>query len=251
MDCQLMSACKKRGDTCQTYCYPYVLLHGVEGDTGLYGMMNVPTKYKKCRLSNLPIGEQNPKIATVINRYLNDIPRYIQEENRGLFLYSVPTTTNRFGVGTGKTTTAITILNEYLFYRVKQHLKREREITYLPSFFVKASEFQNVYNAQFRGDVARQKESSEAFYQLKRKMKHSELVVIDDIAIRDMTDALKNELFEIIDYRVTEELTTIYTSNFALEQIIEMLGERIVSRIDASTYALALTGDDMRKKKGW
>lgn len=251
MNCQLTTCTRRDTSHCNKHCYPYTFLHGSEGNRGFYHKTNVPTKYQKCRLSNLPIAEQNPKIKTVIDRYLGDIDRYIISENRGLFLFSIPNPQNLFGTGVGKTTTACTILNEYLIYRVKQHLKGELELSENPTYFIKASEFQNTYNSQFRGDSERQKEASESYYRMKARMKNVELLVIDDIAIRDLTEALKNELFEVIDYRVVEDKTTIYTSNHPLGNIIEMLGERICSRIDGTTYALGFEGQDKRKEKMW
>ena len=251
MNCAF-SSCRRRGTSdCNKHCYPYTLLHGSEGNRGFYHTTNVPKKYQKCRLSNLPIAEQNPKIKGVIDKYLTNIERYIVNEHRGLFLFSIPSQQNLFGTGVGKTTTACTILNEYLVYRVRQHLRGEISLKENPTYFVKASEFQNVYNSQFRGDSIHQREASETYYRMKARMKNVELLVIDDIAIRDLTEALKNELFEVIDYRVVEDKTTIYTSNHPLSNVIEMLGERICSRIDGTTYALGFTGIDKRKEKVW
>ena len=247
--CLFSRTCKNKDtEKCNQLCYPFVVLHGQRGDSGFWRTTGVPVKYKKCLFENLPIKDSNTKVYNTIEKYLSKLGYYVEEKGVGLFLYSVPNKENIFGTGTGKTTTAITILNEYVLFAVKRHLRGEQEIKGVnPALFVKASEFQNKYNAQFRGSLENQKEASDTFYRFKERMKKVPLLVIDDIAVRDCTEAFKNELFEIIDSRATEELATIYTSNYPLEKLSEFLGERIVSRIDGMTVKLGFVGQDFRK----
>lgn len=248
-NCMFNRTCKKKDTAeCNKLCFPFVVLHGSNGDGGFWRTTGVPTKYKKCLMENLPIKAENLRAYGTIEKYLSKIDYYVEEKGVGLFLYSVPNKENLFGTGTGKTTSAITILNEYVLHAVKKHLKGEAEIKGInPALFVKASEFQNKYNSQFRGSQESQKEASDSFYRFKGRMKKVPLLVIDDIAVRDCTEAFKNELFEIIDYRATEGLATIYTSNLQLEKIPEFLGERIASRIDGMTVKIGFTGKDNRK----
>lgn len=248
-NCMFNRTCKKKDtEQCGKLCFPFVVLHGSNGDGGFWRTTGVPIKYKKCLIENLPIKAENPRAYGTIEKYLSKIEYYVEERGVGLFLYSVPNKENLFGTGTGKTTSAITILNEYVLQAVKKHLRGESEIKGInPALFVKASEFQNRYNSQFRGSQESQKEASELFYRLKGRMKKVSLLVIDDIAVRDCTEAFKNELFEIIDYRATEGFATIYTSNLQIEKISEFLGERIASRIDGMTVKIGFTGKDNRK----
>lgn len=247
--CMFSRNCKNKDtDKCNKYCYPFVMLHGQKGESGFWRATGVPTKYRKCLIDNLPIKQENPKAFGTIEKYLSKMDYYIEEKGVGLLLYSIPNKDNMFGTGTGKTTTAVTILNEYVLHAVRKHLKGEAEIkTVNPAIFVKASEFQNKYNSQFRGSIDNQKEASDSFYRYKGRMKQVPLLVIDDIAVRDCTEPFKNELFEIIDHRATEGLTTIYTSNYPLEKVAEFLGERIASRIDGMTVKLGFIGKDFRK----
>lgn len=248
-NCMFNRTCKKKDlEECNKLCFPFVVLHGSKGDGGFWRATGVPARYRNCLMNNLPIKEQNPIIYEKIEKYLSKMEYYIDEKGVGLFLHSIPSKENYFGTGTGKTTSAITILNEYVLYAVRKHLKGEKEIKGInPALFVKASEFQNKYNAQFRGSQESQKEASDSFYNFKGKMKKVPLLVIDDIAVRDCTEAFKNELFEIIDHRATEGLATIYTSNLKLEDVKGLLGERITSRIDGMTVKLGFVGKDNRK----
>lgn len=247
-NCMFNRTCKnKDSEKCNKYCFPFVMLHGQDGESGFWRTTGVSKKYKGCLIDNLPIKEANPKAYEIAVKYISQIGSFVEEKGVGLFLFSIPNKENPFGTGTGKTTTAVTILNEYVLYAVRRHLKGECELKKNPAIFVKASEFQNKYNAQFRGSFELQQQASNEFYRYKERMKKIKLLVIDDIAVRDTTEAFKNELFEIIDYRATEGLATIFTSNYPLIKINEFLGERIASRIDGMCYQVGFQGTDNRK----
>lgn len=222
-------------------------MYGLKGNAGYWNSKNVPKKYNDLTLKDLPIEQDNPKAYRAINKYISNILDYVLNENLGLFLYSIPTHENRLGTGTGKTTTACIILNEYLKARVVQSLQ-DKQLVNNPVFFVRLAEFQNKYNEQFRGSRECQEQASDRYYAMKDRMKSTELLVLDDIAIRDCTEAFQNELYDIIDHRAIEELATIFTSNYHLDNIAEILGERTVSRITGMTGQVGFTGRDHRKR---
>lgn len=247
--CALASRCSVAGTaSCNVLCSPFLLTHGTTGQAGLWKGRNVPKKYETAYLHNLPIQEDNPIPYQFVKRYLeNDLHNV--SEGIGLFFYSIPNPNNKFGTGTGKTTAAITILNEYTVSRVIAASKGEGTVTKQPSLFYKASEFQTLYNSQFRGTPAMQDAASRKFYHVKALLCEVELLVFDDIGIRQkITDAFENELTEVIDARDTAQLATIYTSNLPLEKLAETLGERITSRIAGSCEQIAFKGKDHRRK---
>lgn len=246
--CMFRDTCKKfKSEECNPLCYPFVLLHGQKGTGGFWRTSGVPAKYKKLRIIDLPIKEANPKAFAIATKYIEKIEEMVEEKGVGLFFYPELSETNTMGTGTGKTTTAVTILNEYIIFSTKRHLKGVKEIKGNPALFIKASELQNKYNAQFRGNIEMQQEASCGFYKLKQRMKDVKLLVMDDVAIRDTTEAFKNELFEIIDFRATEERATIFTSNITLNGLNKFLGERIVSRIEGMAVPVQFYGNDFRK----
>lgn len=248
MDCKFKSVCSKYNtDKCNKTCFEYLILHGLNGTGGYWGSKRTPKKYDDCFLENLPIEKDNPTAYNVVSKYCKDVLGYGLDKRVGLFLYSIPNKENKLGTGTGKTTSAITILNHYLIERTKQNIKNSFNLGINPVMFIKLSELQNIFNSQFRGLRELQEESARKYYSLKKRMIDTELLVIDDIGVRDLTDVFKNELFEIIDARATDETTTIYTSNYPLEKLNEFLGERIVSRIDGMTYSVGFEGADKRK----
>ena len=248
MDCKFKRDCKKANTCdCNDGCFAYIVLHGVDGDRGYWNTTRVPKKYQNCMMDNLPIEGENPRAFEVIQKYCKDVLYYVLEKGMGLFLFSIPNAENRLGTGTGKTTSAITILNEFLISRVSDYIKDDFKFRENTTLFVKLSELQNFYNAQFRGTFDTQGDASRKYYTLMNRMKNAELLIIDDIGIRDLTDAFKNELYDVIDTRVTNDHATIYTSNYPLSHLNELLGERIVSRIEGQCYQLGFKGKDFRK----
>ena len=246
--CKFSNNCKKAGsEQCNKLCFPFVFLHGTQGNTGMWMTRNVPRKYDNCWMHNLPIKESNPKAYSVIEKYCGNVVDFVMNKGVGLFLYSIPNPENKFGTGTGKTTSAVTIQNHFTLEASREHLKGNLTLEHNASLFVKASELQNKYNEQFRGTPEMQKDSSEKFYKLKHKMKTVPLLIVDDIAIREITQAFENELYEVIDTRATNELATIYTSNLAITELGAMIGDRIASRIDGMTVKVAFQGKDFRK----
>lgn len=128
-ECMFNRTCKKKDTAeCNKLCFPFVVLHGASGEGGFWRATGVPTKYRKCLMDNLPIKDENLKAYGTVEKYLSKMDYYIEEKGVGLFLHSVPNVENPLGTGTGKTTTATTILNEYVLHTVRKHLKGEIEI---------------------------------------------------------------------------------------------------------------------------
>lgn len=228
--------------------YPAVFMYGSDGKGGLWKTRNVPAKYSECWMENLPIETANPKAYATVEKYVSDIIHYVDEKKVGLFFFSKPTVENPFGTGTGKTTTAVTILNHYLYERLRLHLRGDKDIVDNPVYFLKSNDLQVAFNAQFRGTAQMQQEASTRYYAIKKRAKTVDLLVVDDIATKASTEAFTEELYELVDHRSTEELVTIYTSNEPLSEVGKLLGDRIASRIEGATVALPFTGKDWRKK---
>lgn len=241
MECKLSRSCKRyKTEHCNNYCYPHVLLHGTDGKGGFWASRNIPKKYSDCLKENLPDMKDNQRVYQAVVSYIDNILDRVQKTNRGIYFCG--------NTGTGKTTVTITIMNEYLIARTIQHLKGEKKIEVNPVLFIKLAEFQNIYNSQFRGTPEMQNESAVKYYKFKQRMKEVDLLVIDDIALRGCPEGFQNELYEIIDYRATEDATTLFTSNVMYEELHEYVGERIASRIQGMCgNQVILKGKDNRE----
>lgn len=244
MNCLFKNKCSKfNTERCNELCYAYTFMQGDNGQGGMWATTNVPAKYRDVFKSNLP----NHANFERIKKYIDKLPKTV-EEGIGLFLFSVPTPENKFGTGNGKTTSACAIMNEFVILQAMRHIKGEIKLEENPALFMKLSDFQNLYNSQFRGSAEIQQQNADKYYRYKDLMKNVSLLVFDDIAIRTGTEAFLNELYEIIDHRVVENLATIYTTNIPPDELTEYFGERIVSRIEGSTVQIPFTGKDHRKK---
>ena len=245
-ECVFANGCRHSNyENCNKLCYAYAFMHGLDGNNGLWKTRHVPKQYEDCRIDNLPLINP-PRVYDGVIKYANNILEYV-DKGIGLFLFAMPTESNKLGTGTGKTTSACTLINEFMIARTKEHLKGGKSITNNPTYFIRISEFQNVYNAQFRGSKDVQIEASERYYNLKKILISAELVVFDDIALRTATETFINELYEVIDTRVTEIKASIFTSNMPLNKLSEIYGDRIVSRIEGTCVLLPFIDEDHRK----
>lgn len=247
--CLLAPFCSQAGNErfCNSYCFAHTRLHGENGNGGLLAVANIPTKYKTSTIERLPFKDENPRSYAIVEKFGRTVVEKV-DKGIGLYLFGVPSKDNPKGTGTGKTTAATAIIIEYLRQRTMMEAKKERQIEGTPAYFMKMAKFQNIYNSQFRGSREVTEANADKYQSLKKKMTTCDLLVLDDIGLRGTTEALQNEIYEIIDDRDTNERATIFTSNVPLDQLSEILSEQIASRIEGMTFAVPFTGKDNRKK---
>ncbi len=75
--------------------------------------------------------------------------------------------------------------------------------------------------------------------------KNERVVIIDDLGAAKLTEFYHQALLWIINYRESEGLAMIITTNKTLEEISETIDDRIASRM-AGGVVLELTGEDRR-----
>lgn len=76
-----------------------------------------------------------------------------------------------------------------------------------------------------------------------------DLLIIDDLGTELINSFTNSRLFYCLNYRLQNNLSTIISTNFALQELMEIYSERIFSRISSSFKLIKLFGDDIRLLK--
>lgn len=160
----------------------------------------IPKIFSVVRATDFKVTDKNRETAQTAIKCIT--------ENSGLYLYGE--------CGTGKTMLASIIANERA-----EHLKS--------SMFIGAVDIFHELNP-FSSD-------SRTAHNRKDIIKNTPCLIIDDLGAEKPSDWTKQTLFEIIDFRYRENLQTIITSNFNINELKSRLsdyeGNRIIRRIKA------------------
>ena len=185
-----------------------------------YRIANIPEIFRSESLKTFKTeNEKQREYKSLCQEYVNTF----EPGTDGLFLYGNP--------GTGKTHLAISILRALLDKGVD-------------GYFMTLKEYYDKIMGTFN-DKSRHKD------EVTIKPKTVKILVVDDIGAEKISDWRMDESRTLLDYRYNHGLTTIFTSNFTKNQLLEIVGQRIVSRM-GNAYALRFSRDDgfrdMRQK---
>ena len=82
--------------------------------------------------------------------------------------------------------------------------------------------------------------------QLFNKIKLVDLVIWDDIGVTQFTPMELGILYSLISYRISNGLSNIYTGNLNQEQLCEVVGNKLCSRIFEESICIEFTGMSRR-----
>lgn len=239
--CILRQYCKK-ADTadCSKLCPSYIAMHGVSGAGGRVAAANIPKDYRNLTLTTSPVRENQPKMYTFLDKYA----KTFTDENKqikSLYLFSE-------SPGTGKTTTAAAIANEYLIRHYIGSLQRNRQALQRPVWFHDVNEWQQLYNGFNRPGIPQDlaEISAAEYYRWERFAKETPFVIFDDIGVRKATEAFRGDLHSVINFRVSNGLPAAYTSNIYVDDISEIYDVRLADRIREQCAVLEFEGGSKR-----
>ncbi|SET43152.1 DNA replication protein DnaC [Oceanobacillus limi] len=222
--------------------------HGVSGEGGRVGSAGVPKDYRNTTLTNSPVRESQAQAYAVFDAYVSTFSRQFEadgERIKSLYLWSE-------SPGTGKTTSASALLNEWLIRHYVGSIQRGRTPLQRPAYFLDANELQTEYNAFNRPRVPDSiaNPAAERYYNAINHAKHTPFVVIDDVGVRDVSDGFRGDFHSIVNYRVTAQLPTVYTSNIPMKELPRVFGEeRLYDRMRDMTQEIAFGGESKRGKR--
>lgn len=209
--------CKKR-DTyiCSPWCDKYLLYQAHVNQS------HIPKRFQGLFLWNFPAGRNR----SIVDRFIHGDNI---EQGRGLYLYSSCS-------GTGKTTIACTIANEYIV----RHMWKAK-LNPLVVYVVVPELLDRIRDHW--------QDPDENLYTLLENIRTVPIVIWDDIGAEKPSEWVRERLYTLINTRYTSELCNIFTSNLPLEKLEEQLGQRITSRIYGMCYTVEVTGEDHRRAK--
>lgn len=158
------------------------------------------------------------------------------EHGRGFYLWSQLS-------GTGKSTTAVAVAQEYILERLRNDYKVGIRTPQLIKFINIADWLEAVRRGMNNDEEAqRAAETTEL-------MKRVPLLVADDFGAEKVSEWTRERLLTVISERYDNERAVIFTSNISLQEVQVLLGSRIRSRIEGMTIPVEFkTNKDFRRK---
>lgn len=235
------------GLECNRFCPSFIAVHALSGTGGRNGAANIPADYRLTTLHTSPAREGQPEVYAALADYVGTFTRQFgagpdgNVQIKSLYLYSREP-------GTGKTTTAAALLNEYLTVHYIGSVRRALPVLERPVYFVDVNAWQSDYNAFNRPRVPESiaEPAAARYYNVQRIAMMAAYVVLDDIGVRDASEAFRADLHTLINARVTAGLPTVYTSNIAMTELATLFDRRLADRIRDMCIELTFGGESKR-----
>lgn len=223
------------------FCSHRIAMHGLNGAGGRVGAAGAPSDYKYLTLANSPARDGMEALYEVLGKYIKTFGRYFDvdgERIKSFYFYSK-------NPGTGKTTTAVALMNEFIMSNYLYALSRGEQPMQLPAMYLDMVELQNDYN------LATMTNSDEELVAIKEKLRRASRVpflVMDDVGTRSATESFRNLIHGVINHRATNSLPTVYTSNVPLDEFIRIFDARIYDRARDKCQEIKFSGESKRGK---
>ena len=241
----LLDAHKRGGcATCQATCQHRIALEGLNGKGGRIGAAKVPSEYRDLTLATSPARTEQSKIYGMLTKYVATFERQFDastERVKSLYLWSK-------NPGTGKTSTATALINEYIVAHYLGSLKRGIQPIQRPAYFFDANSFQKLYTGFTRNGIPKEiaEKNSRLYYTQMELAKTTPFVVLDDVGVRSVTDGFRQDIHDIINHRDANGMASVFTSNVPITDLSEIFDERFYDRVRHEGAVLHFSGESRR-----
>jgi DNA replication protein DnaC len=243
--CNLRAICTLAGgDKCAPVCPSFVALHGFNGVGGRVGAANVPDEYRNITVADSPVRSEQTDAYALVDNYVAKLKRQFEADSpriKSLYLHSL-------APGTGKTTTAAAILNEYINVNYVGSLKRGITPLERPAYFLDVNAWQTLYlgfNRSHSPQSVAEPLAAE-YYAQEQRAKLAPFTVLDDVGVRSASDAFRSDFHTVINYRAANGLATVYTSNVPITELSTIFDARLADRVRDMCVSIAFTGESKR-----
>jgi DNA replication protein DnaC len=242
-NCILSSRCKIANSAqCNKTCGHYISLHGLSSNGGRLANANAPADYKLLTLTNSPACANQAQVYATIEKYVATFERMFDPEApriKSLYLVSE-------SPGTGKTTTAIAVMNEWIIASYLGAKKRGIQVPLVPAVFLDTNAFQTDYNlaTMTNDDAAMVKIKSTIL-----RVQAAQFAVLDDVGLRSASEAFRSYVHAIVNYRTANGLPTVFTSNLPIEEMAVVFDARLYDRMRDMCAVLHFGGESKRGRR--
>lgn len=199
-----------------------------------YNMSSIRRRLVKenFKTANLEVFRKDRQPGEAVSPYENmkDLYKVMEEEYADGFTNQSPNLYFYGSTGTGKTFLASSIAKAVL----------DQGYTVLYQSASELLDFLVQYSFMYPQDRAQVKQDRDYIFT-------ADLLVIDDLGVERTNDQTIGALGELINQRLLDERPVIISSNIPLDQLADIYGERIASRIQGEYLAYHIFGSDLRR----
>lgn len=221
MDCYYTNRCKKQREG---GCDPPTCLKLIKVDC-LYNK-TLLSKKQRYKTTLFPEANGTDELEFQFLAAATDQIENWVAQGSNLYLYSaIP--------GNGKTSWAVRFIQEYI-----NKIWHKSDLA-CKALFISVP----MYLIELKNSISKE---SEYINHIKENVRDTDLVVWDDIATKGATEFEGENLLNIIDYRINQGKANIFTSNVQPNELSELLGPRLASRIINTSTNIEFRGQDKR-----
>lgn len=241
MTCILTDYRRDKCAGCSDLCPHKITFHGLNDNGGRTTTANIPKDYRHVTLKTSPARTNQRSVYDKLDVYVTTFKRHLDGGDRAksLYLWSE-------SPGTGKTTTAVALLNAWLASEYLHAMKNGKQPPQTNAYFLDLTELQTQYNL---ATMTRDEDGIKRIGTEIKRTQDASFAVIDDVGVRSATEAFRAYVHAVVNHRTANGLPTIYTSNLPISEMATVFDARLYDRIRDQCAVFHFDGQSQRGKR--